>query len=259
MRATDLSAQIDTHLDELIESTDQARTSAEMTKYLDFCAKFHHYSPSNIWLILLQYPTATFIAGFAAWKKMGRFVRKGEKAIKIIAPILYRENLDEKEPNQILRGFRIANVFDVSQTDGNPLPQTPNWKSPQKNAELHKRLLGFAKGKGIQIHIKDLEGEAQGLSKGGCIVLSPKAGIKTFFHEIAHELLHQQRECHITKNQMELEAEAIAFVVSRHFGIEDLNSSNYLILNGTSKEMFIDHMTRIKTTSAEIINALEIK
>jgi Antirestriction protein len=88
-------------------------------------AKFHRYSFGNVVLILSQKPDATHVAGFTAWKKLGRFVRKGEKGIVVIAPITIKAK-DELKPGEdekpVLR-FRGVHVFDISQTDGEPLPE----------------------------------------------------------------------------------------------------------------------------------------
>jgi hypothetical protein len=189
--AQELNLKIKQHLEELAQETDRARRSEEMMRYLDFCAKFHQYSPSNIWLILMARPDATHVAGFNAWKNMGRFVKKGEKGIPIFAPMLYREEPDNEDSPKVLRGFRIVYVFDISQTGGQPLPEQPNWKSPEKNQELHKKLIKYAENNGIKVTIEPLSGETQGVSMGGKIILSPEAGVKTLVHEIAHELLHQ--------------------------------------------------------------------
>jgi hypothetical protein len=136
------------------------------------------------------------VAGFNAWKKMGRYVKRGEKGIPILAPMIYREDPDDEDSVKVLRGFRVVHVFDLAQTDGQPLPEQPNWKSPEKNLELQKKLMDFAEQNGIKVTIKELEGETQGISTGGSIVLSPEAGTKTLIHELAHELLHQVENIH---------------------------------------------------------------
>ena len=105
-------------------------------------------------------------------------------------------------------------------------------ESPQKNDELGENLVQFARSKGIQVHVQELVGEIQGQSSGGTIYLSPKAGTKTIIHEIAHELMHQNGQPRLIHTIMELEAEAVAYVVARHFGMTDLASPNYVALHG---------------------------
>ena len=190
----ELSQSITARIQELAEATDAARMSEEMVRYLEACARFHQYSPFNIWLILMACPYATHVAGYQTWRSLGRYVRKGERGIPILAPIFYREDSGDPDSRQVLTGFRSVYVFDVSQTDGKPLPEPPDWKSPEQNQKLFDRLVEFAKTKGISVSVKKLDREIQGVSLGGSIVVDPCAGTKTLIHEIAHELLHAWRK-----------------------------------------------------------------
>ncbi len=254
--ANDLNTIIKAHLEELAKETDKARVSDEMIRYLEFCAKFHQYSPSNVWLILMSRPDATHVAGFNAWKKMWRYVKRGEKGIAILAPMIYREDPDDEDSLKVLRGFRVVHVFDLAQTDGQPLPEQPNWKSPEKNLELQKKLMDFAEQNGIQVTIKELEGETQGISKGGSILLSPNAGTKTLIHEIAHELLHQAENTQLSKSEKEMEAEAVAYVVSSYLGIKNLNCPNYIAMHIANSGQILDNFNRILIVAKNIISAL---
>src|SRR5713226_8324038 len=103
------------------------RGQSEVLKtYLAAMSRFHRYSWGNILLIYSQRPEARHVAGFHAWLKMRRYVRKGEKGIVILAPMVGRKRSDgeltEDEQTRVF-GFRAAHVFDVSQTDGEPLPE----------------------------------------------------------------------------------------------------------------------------------------
>ena len=137
---------------------------------------------------------------------------------------------------------------------GNHLPEPPNWKSPEQNAILSQRLIDFAKQKGISVTVKKLDGNTQGLSRGGEIELDPSAGTKTLIHEIAHELLHQDENRPMDKTIRELEAESVAYVVGKHFGLDGLSSPNYVALHGATSEMILDHLERIRKAAGEIIN-----
>ena len=88
-----------------------------------------------------------------------------------------------------MRGFKVCYVFDISQTDGEPLPEPPDWKKPEKNAFLNERLMAFAHEHGISITEKELAGETQGVSMGGSIEIDPSAGTSTIVHELAHEIM----------------------------------------------------------------------
>jgi antirestriction protein ArdC len=116
--SSSLKARITARIQELAQATDAARVSQEMQRYLDMCASFHQYSPCNVWLILMSQPNASYVAGFKKWQSMGRFVRKGEHGIPILAPILTTITDDKGEEEQRLVGFKVVYVFDVRQTDG---------------------------------------------------------------------------------------------------------------------------------------------
>jgi N-terminal domain of anti-restriction factor ArdC len=127
-KARGLAQQIETSVNALAAETDAARRSDIFRGWLNAMAQFHNYSWNNQLLISMQCPTATRVAGFHTWRKMNRFVRKGEKGITILAPCIYkskkREEPQAEEVEQqahvigTLRGFRAATVFDVSSTDG---------------------------------------------------------------------------------------------------------------------------------------------
>jgi hypothetical protein len=255
--SADLKAKITQHIQELAQATDAARVSKEMLRFLDTYARFYQYSPFNVWLILMAKPDASVVAGFKKWQSMGRYVRKGEHGMPILAPIFTIVTNDRGDEEQRLVGFKTVYVFDVSQTDGEPLPEPPNWKSPEQNAVLAKRLLDFATSKGIVVRVKQLPGDTQGVSLGGTIILSPQTGTKTLIHEVAHELLHHNQNEVTSQTIRELEAEAVAYVVGKHFGLDGLSSPNYIALHNLSAEMVIDHMERIRNAATEVIKAIE--
>jgi hypothetical protein len=254
--SSDLKTRITEHIQELAEATDAARVSEEMQQYLDMCARFHRYSPQNVWLILMTRRDATHVAGFKKWQSMGRHVKKGERGIPILAPIFKKiENNDSEEVEKLI-GFKVVYVFDVSQTEGESLPGPPDWKSPEKNAELTKLLMDFALSKDIIVEVKDLPGEIQGASCGGKIILDPEAGTKTLIHEIAHEMLHQVKDAPKDSTIRELEAESVAYIVAKHFGLDGLSSPNYNALHGATAKMILEHMERIRKSATEIIHSL---
>ena len=255
--AQELSEKITDHIHELAKATDVARMSEAMLDYLDMCAKFHKYSPNNVWLILMAKPGATKVAGFHMWKSMGRSVRKGEKGIPILAPIVVKQDKDAGEDKEKLVGFKVVYVFDISQTEGEPIPEPPDWKSPEQNVLLSEHLIRFAESKGINVAVKELAGEIQGVSSGGAILLSPNAGTKTLIHEIAHELMHQDDDRPKNKTILELEAESVAYVVGKHFGLEGLASPNYVALHGADAEMILAHLESIRITAKGIITNVD--
>ena len=256
-KAVELKDRITAHIEELAQLTDSARLSEAMVAYLEMTAKFHQYSPFNVWLILMQKPEATSVAGFHKWKEMGRWVRKGERGIPILAPI-FTKTVNEKEEEDILSGFLPVYVFDIQQTDGKPLPEPPKWTSPEKNAEIQQKLIQFATEKEIRVKEQSLPNNTQGVSLGGLILLAPYAGTKTLIHELAHELLHRREDAPNEKALRELEAEAVAYVVGKHFGLEGMTSPNYLALHKVDAHMLMAHLERVRDTSLELINAPQL-
>jgi len=258
MDTTTLKSEITSHVRNLAALTTEAARSEVMKKYLETCAKFHCYSACNQMLIMLSHPDASQVAGFVTWKKLNRFVRRGEKGIPILAPCVYKKDPDSEESPKVVKGFRVVYVFDISQTDGEDLPPEPDWKSPQKNLELQDHLIKFAESRQVQVWTREQRGEVQGSSAGGVIELSPEAGTKTLIHELAHELLHHGPDkFELTRQNKELEAEAVAFVVASHFGLADLASPNYLALWDADSNKILERMDRIRDTATEIIRGVE--
>ncbi len=204
--AAELKARITERIQELATATDLARLSNEMLNYLDTCAKFHKYSLFNVFQILITRPDATTVAGYKKWQSIGRYVRKGEHGIPILAPIFHKITDEDGVDRDKLVGFKIVFVFDVSQTDGEPLPEPPDWKSPQQDTILQQRLIKVANSRGIKVKLQSLPHNTQGVSLGGLILLSPFAGTKTLIHELAHELIHQREDAPKEKHIRELEA-----------------------------------------------------
>lgn len=117
--------------------------------------------------------------------------------------------------------------------------------------------MGFAEQSGIKVTIEAIDGETQGVSMGGRIILSPEAGTKTLIHEIAHELLHQVEKNHLSRAEKEMEAESVAYVVCSYFGFSDLASPNYLALHGLGSDKVFAYFKRISNLANELIIALE--
>ena len=173
-----------------------------------------------------------------------------------MAPILVKGEEQDGLETKHLVGFKVVYVFDVSQTDGEPLPPEPDWKSPEKNHDLNLRLIQFAKSRGIVVPFKTLPGDIQGISRGGAIEIDHGAGTKTLVHEIAHELMHKDEDNFESRAIKELEAESVAYVVSRYFGLGSLNSPNYIAFYDVSFEQTQSHLDRIRITSNRVITAL---
>ena len=252
----------------LVEAVGAGQSDA-LRQYLGIMGRFHKYSFGNAILIGLQSPEATHVAGFHTWRKLGRSVRKGEKGIAIMAPILYRKSIPAETEQQediemeFVHSFKAAYVFDISQTEGKELPQFAHVQG--NPGEYLKRLRAFIDGKGIELQYCNMPGTTQGLSAGGKIVLregmSHAEEFSTLVHELAHEQLHRDEESRQRcRNVKETEAEAVAYVVCEAIGLDtNTSGSDYIQLYDGDKETLMKSLTRIQSTASEIINAIQIE
>jgi hypothetical protein len=238
--------------------------SEKLGEYLSAMARFHRYSLHNIMLIASQKPTATHIAGFHAWHKLGRFVKKGEKGILILAPIIRgkAENTSETEADESSTAvaFRAAYVFDISQTDGQELPEIGSVNGDPR--EYRERLAKFVAEQGIALEYSQEIGPARGTSSGGKITLlpgqSPAEEFATLAHETAHELMHRTERRNTTaKRTRETEAEAVAFVVCSAIGLETGTAAqDYIGLYGGDAKLLSDSLEYVQRTATQILNAI---
>ncbi len=234
--------------------------SEALTAYLRAVATFHDYSFGNIMLIASQRPDATRVAGFRTWKKLGRFVQKGEKGIVIIAPMVFRSKDNgsaDAEAGPQLR-FRAVYVFDVSQTDGEPLPKPTSVAGDP--GPFTERLKSFVGERNIELSEAEFLDGADGVSKGGTIVLltglSPAKQFSVLVHEVAHELLHRTGE-RPSKVVRETEAEAVAFVVNEAIGLQNgTAAADYIQLYEGDSATLATSLDRIQKTASDIISAI---
>jgi hypothetical protein len=214
----------------LIEQLEAGHSDA-LTAYLNAMSRFHNYSFGNVLEIARQSPSATRVAGMYAWNQLGRRVMKGQKGIRILAPIIgmKRKPKEEaekditKQNTRVLVGFRNAYVFDVSQTEGAELPTIREVYGDV--GENYDRLLAFIERQGIALVFTEKIAPALGVSYGGRIAILPGQSeaetFSTLVHELGHEMLHKaERRTTTTKVVKETEAEAIAFVIGKAVGLE---------------------------------------
>jgi len=254
------------HLAEQLESG----ASAQLDAYLAAMGRFHAYSFNNIMLILAQRSGATRVAGFHTWRSLGRTVKRGEKGIAIFAPMRIApkrieseqetdEDSLESKPTPVMR-FRIVYVFDVSQTEGEALPEPPRVGGDP--GPWLERLEQAVTNTGITLDESSALHGALGVSKGGMIVI--KSGLpaaerfSVLVHEWAHEQLHHVESGERPdKTVRELEAEAVAFVVSRAIGLDTgTASADYIRLYNGDAAALAASLDRIQRTANGIIEAL---
>ena len=259
-----LEKQVAGFIEDLAKETDAVRQSSMFKEYLDTMSRFWHYSYHNQILIHLQNKNASRVAGFATWNKLGRFIKKGSKAIKILAPftkkVVKKEGDEEKEFS--FTYFVPVNVFDVSQTDGKDVPKLDIEVAGDNQKWLLEKLLAFCESKSIKVEFKPLGiNGLYGYSQGGKIAIDSNQSINmqanTLIHEISHELLHYSLEGkQFSKQEKETQAEAAAYVVCRALGFEN-KSSNYIAFYSTTKNRILENIETISLAARELLSFVD--
>jgi hypothetical protein len=262
---------IQANVDLLIEQL-EAGHSEGLTAYLTAMGRFHNYSFGNILEIARQRPDATRVAGLYAWNQLGRKVKKGQKGIRILAPMVgtrKKKNTEQQQSSDpaathkpVSVGFRAVHVFDVSQTEGAELPGFTE-RTTGDVGGYSTRLQAFIESQGIALEFKESIAPALGMSYGGRIGIlpgqQPAEEFSTLVHELAHEMLHKaERRTATTKVVRETEAEAIAFVVSQTIGLDaGRASADYIHLYHGNVALLTESLEVIQRTSAVILSAIE--
>ncbi len=283
-----------------LESGLAAITTGEAWRaYLNVQARFHSYSFGNVLLILSQCPNASRVAGYSTWSALGRYVRKGESALWIFAPSVRkaRPAADAASPaecaaedpgcsSKLVAYFVAVPVFDLSQTDGEPLPELPRleWRSQAGEADaasnaLHASLLTFGANLGWEIKTAT-SGEIEALGHSGALglccysersilLLDSLAGAevcRTLAHELAHALCDGQAGDRLAIEDRELRAESVAFLVLEYFGLAagDESSFNYVASwqarHGKNASARLRELGRsVQQTAARIIDSVLAK
>jgi hypothetical protein len=262
--------------DQLIAHVESLTASAEWLKYLGCAAKFHSYSPNNIFLILIQRPEATRVAGFQTWKALGRSVKKGSSGIAILCPCVRNRRVENEQTGdittrQLLLGFRIGYVFDVADTEGAELSdvthmvQHPEGKAP---AGMFEALATQVEAQGFSVRVHPSLDNSLGMAWGRTdytnrtvtvrSTADPAGCCKTLAHELAHVMLHE----HSTdgcRGTVEIEAESVAYIVSAHFGLDtSAYSAGYLASwSGGSREQILATASRVLTCAKAIVTTLQ--
>ena len=249
-------------LKELNEALKNGKSDV-MQAYLKSLAVFPRYSYRNIFLIQAQMPLATRIAGFTQWKKLGRWVKSGEKGIGIIAPLATRARSTNESDDDKIFGFRLVHVFDISQTDGETLPGISQpWGNPLGNLDVLEKVYSKL---GIYLESTMLPDGFFGRSLGGQVTISaklePASRFQTLAHELAHELMHSSKAKlaeRPSKSIRELEAEAIAYVVCVVNGVECRDAScDYIQMYDGNETLLAASLERIRGTAVEILDFMD--
>ena len=248
--------------------------------YLRAVGKFHNYSMNNVMLITMQRPDATLVAGYNTWKKsFNRNVKRGEKGLKIIAPMSVSVEKEEDRVDQYgntykekvtvtVPRFRAVTVFDVSQTDGDPLPDISPADLKDEVNNYSAFLKAVEKASDVPINFIGIEGSAKGYFNVANNEISVARGmsesqtLKTLIHEIAHSVLHNKNNggVFIDTKTKEVQAESVAFSVCSHFGIDTSEYTfPYVTAWAGDKDLktLRNSMDTIKDTASLLIHRIE--
>ena len=281
--------------DKLEEGLKELFESEKYKTYLSTMSKFHNYSFNNTLLIAMQKPEATLVAGYKAWQKnFERHVNKGEKAIRILAPAPYkikeeRDKLDpvtgemmfdengmpQKEQVEVtIPAFRAVSVFDVSQTDGKPIPELEAQELLSTVAGYEDFVQALMNVAPVPIGFEDIPGDSKGYfhteEKRIAVQenMSESQTLKTMVHEVAHSMLHNKEinrddlieEPAKDRNTKEVEAESVAYTVCQHFGIDTSDYSfGYIAGWSSGKDMkeLKSSLDTIRKTTSELVTGIE--
>jgi hypothetical protein len=268
-----------------LAETIQSGHSEALFTYLQTMAKFPTYSARNVLLIAAQRPTATHLEGMRSWNDLGRSVRPGEKGIRIFAPMLgikpatqndsQAEESSKKpargkkaaaappkettqQPETQLLGFRGVYVFDVSQTGGEPLPDS---RQPVDVADKLEKLSAFAQGQGMTIEYADWIRPSKGSSYRGKIRLlpdmPPAEGLPVLLREVASQLLYTiRRRTFVARALHQQEATAAAFVVCEALGLESKTAFSDCQLYYGDSRLLAESLAVVHRTAAAILGAI---
>ena len=278
--------------DKLEQGLQDLFNSDSYRNYLSTMSKFHNYSFNNTLLIAMQKPDATLVAGYKAWQKnFERHVNKGEKAIRILAPAPYkikeeRDKIDpvtqellldkdgnpQKEEVEItIPAFRAVSVFDLSQTDGKPIPELTA-KELLSDVEGYQDMIRAVEAiSPVPIELEEIAGDSKGYydreAKRIAVQENMSEGqtLKTMIHEVAHSKLHskeveQDEQMRKDRNTKEVEAESVAYTVCQHFGVDTSDYSFGYIAgwsSGRDTKELRSSMDTIRRTASELITGIE--
>lgn len=239
--------------------------------YLKTMSRFPQYSARNTLLIFAQRPDATWVAGYKAWQKnFGRQVRKGEKGIRIFAPYTYPLPDSDPDHPKMGIGFRSTTVFDLSQTEGKPLPKLNMPKLLDGECSWLPEAvhcLETCTGYTIKIETSSANGQIDYHTK--TIVLGDHLSslhcLKTLLHECGHALLHGQKSSdsfsfflESRRDLREVEAESVSYVVCQALGVDCSNYSFSYLAQWKQNQPFLEQsLERIAQTAKTLLTALE--
>lgn len=244
--------------------------SESFVRYLDVISRFHGYSFGNVALTLAQQPEATHVAGYRKWQGLGWQVKKGEQGIRILVPHTRRVELEEGEEKRIVRSFGVGTVFDVAQTEGDPLPEPPVAEELRTASDAGRLLYGYTERflqhddipvERVPEPVPD-RSQAKGCWFPGERIIRVKDDLavdqaaKTLVHETAHAVADHYG-WH-ARDDAETVAEGAAYVVLSHFGL-DSGAYSFPYIAAWAEDLAIlkRNLAGVQQTAHTIITGIE--
>jgi len=279
--------KLDAVLQQLKQGVESVQSSENFRQFLLAMSRFHDYSIGNLILIAVQRPDATHVAGFNTWRELGRWVKKGEKGIAILAPVMpprptcpacgakisrsarycpqCGEPYEAEEATEAIPAyFKVVYVFDISQTEGQALPEFDvPVLTGEASEELFGRVLALARSEGLSVSFEPRPGQdpsLKGQYYGKSIWVRPEESraqqLKTLLHEVAH--YYSEGVFQLPQRDAETIAESAAFAVGAHFGFDTgLRSFPYVALWAQDKKVLEQNLSAIRKVSTRMITSLE--
>lgn len=263
----DRKAQAQQLHDDLTAKISELTQGDNWKTWLDFAARFRHYSFGNMLLIQAQMPGATHVAGYRAFQAMGRQVRKGEKAIKIFGYSTKKlVDVDEETGTETVTGkqafYPVLSVFDISQTDGDEIPAAPAQPvllEGDDETAIYERTAAFLRGRGWDVAVEPIAAPGvNGFTSPATReirvdeALSPAARAKTGLHEAAHAILHVDAdEPSQHRGIREVEAESVAYILGAMLGL-DTSSYSISYVTGWARA----DVELIRSTASNVLRAV---
>lgn len=243
--------------------------SGRYQEYLKVMSRFHSYSFTNCMLIYQQKPETTMVAGFHSWRtKFERHVKKGEKAIRILAPMKRKvQQMEEGEERYYICGWKWVSVFDISLTTGKPLPSIVEDSLQGEVDDYGSFLEALILSSRVPVRFAKIPGGAHGYFDPNVheIVIdntmSELQTVKTLIHEMAHSILHAEDTDMEDMARREIEAESTACLVCMHYGMDTgAYSFGYIASWSKDQEMKLlkEGMERIQMAGNQIIQSIDL-
>jgi antirestriction protein ArdC len=250
-------------------------------RMLDVASRFHDYSFGNQMLISLQRPDATRVAGYRAWQKLGRQVRKGERGIAILAPVTIRlkgeeesqaggataaaaDGTEEAEKSKVIQRFKVAHVFDIDQTDGDALPGLPNRLEGEADQALWDKLAKLVVDRGYSL-IRTAEGpdgytSPKTKTVGVRAEFDPAHATMVLMHELAHIAcghVDEGYDYRAHRGAAEVEAQSVAYIVAAALGIDATAYSTDYVIGWAEGDVALVRATaqKVTTVAREILES----